>query len=140
MNEANEEKLLPCPFCGGKAEGQEVRTDCETTHRVSCNNCKNGTHVWATPADSSAAWNRRTTPAPQWTTELPTEPGLYYYYQPLYEPDPTVMTIYYDGTGTLTCREMRVSLDVLDMTFPHSLWSKSKICFPALPGKEGQDE
>jgi len=87
----------------------------------------------STSEQLQAVWNRRA--VPEWTKEPPTEPGLYYYYQPLYEPDPTVMTIYYDRKGNLTCREMRVSLDDCDMAFPHALWSKTKITLPPQPPK-----
>lgn len=50
--EAKEEKLLPCPFCGGDAE--------EAFHYgVRCKDCKSSTMAYATKAEAIAAWNRR---------------------------------------------------------------------------------
>ena len=67
-------KLLPCPFCGGKAKYASYRTseDSEAC-QVSCGSCDARTNefedAYAPSEDAFDAWNRRaSTPAPQHKT------------------------------------------------------------------------
>lgn len=77
MSDSNE--LLPCPFCGGKAQSErsterfEYGTGgpysvMEWGYYVYCEACSAGTHAVDVPPPSEeeavAAWNRRATPAP----------------------------------------------------------------------------
>ncbi len=49
-------KLLPCPFCGGKAE---FRSGSSTTPYIRCKECGGRTKSSRNRANLIAAWNRR---------------------------------------------------------------------------------
>lgn len=49
-------KLLPCPFCGGKAE---FRSGSSTTPYIRCRECGGRTKSSRNRANLIAAWNRR---------------------------------------------------------------------------------
>ena len=52
------EKLLPCPFCGGRAEYNKTLVEGRTDGWVQCTNC--GVHFITKERDEAiAAWNRR---------------------------------------------------------------------------------
>lgn len=53
--EAEEEKPLPCPFCGAEAILYATGMP-----YVRCDNCKAQTTAYQTPEEAVAAWNRRT--------------------------------------------------------------------------------
>ena len=53
--EAEEEKPMPCPFCGGVA----FVIDC-TEPYVQCGKCGVHTNCYSSKSDAVAAWNRRT--------------------------------------------------------------------------------
>ena len=50
-------ELLPCPFCGGKAE---FRSGSSTTPYIRCRECGGRTKSSRNRANLIAAWNRRT--------------------------------------------------------------------------------
>ena len=50
------EKLLPCPFCGGKAE---FRSGSSTTPYIRCKECGGRTKSSYEKTKLIAAWNRR---------------------------------------------------------------------------------
>lgn len=52
------EKLKPCPFCGGTAY---VTNDYGSSSSVKCNNpiCGAAVRLWVNPEKAIAAWNRR---------------------------------------------------------------------------------
>ena len=52
----HEEKLKPCPFCGGRAR---IGTDGEEGHTVFCTSCKVETNIYADERTAIEAWNRR---------------------------------------------------------------------------------
>ena len=62
MNEQQkpEDKLLPCPFCGGKARimfEEEDRPD-DSFHNIYCTEC--GAQFWVhSKTEATAKWNRR---------------------------------------------------------------------------------
>lgn len=61
------DKLLPCPFCGGKADY------CETNAWwVQCNECNAETDADMSPEAAAEIWNRRTPPP---STHLMGQPG-----------------------------------------------------------------
>ena len=55
--EAQEEKLLPCPFCG--SANIKVMPTNISGYIVNCDNCWAASRVEATKADAIVAWNRR---------------------------------------------------------------------------------
>jgi len=59
------EKLLPCPFCGGEADIEEISgnpfTNESYTWAVGCKDCNIGWYK-ETKEDAIAAWNRRAEP------------------------------------------------------------------------------
>ena len=74
----SEEKLKPCPFCTFSIITCWYRASL-SKHYAQCQQCKTNTDFFSTEAEARAAWNRRAVAAPQWTTEPPTEPGVYLY-------------------------------------------------------------
>ena len=57
------EKLKPCPFCGGRAKFMETRVFGRGKTRASCATCSTST-TWLSGEDEAAkVWNRRTEPA-----------------------------------------------------------------------------
>lgn len=52
----HEEKLKPCPFCGGRAR---TGTDGEEGHTVFCTSCKVETDAYADKKTAIKVWNRR---------------------------------------------------------------------------------
>lgn len=52
----HEEKLKPCPFCGGRAR---IGTDGEEGHTVFCTSCKVETNIYEDERTAIEAWNRR---------------------------------------------------------------------------------
>lgn len=56
---AEEEKPLPCPFCGGDAECEFVPLLENGYYRVRCKICRSSTRSCRTEYDAIAAWNRR---------------------------------------------------------------------------------
>ena len=67
-----DQKLLPCPFCGGKARIKKY----DNEYDVICDICACSTRVTETKADAIKFWNNRIAPALQWTKEPPTEKDL----------------------------------------------------------------
>lgn len=57
--EAEEEKPLACPFCGGEAESEFVPLLENGYYRVHCKICRSSTRSCRTEYDAIAAWNRR---------------------------------------------------------------------------------
>lgn len=59
------EKLLPCPFCGGEADIEEIPgspfTNEPYTWAVGCNSCNIGWYE-ETQAEATSKWNRRAQP------------------------------------------------------------------------------
>ena len=55
--EAEEEKPLDCPFCGGECVAHH--DDERVGYAVFCLECKANSRVYTTKADAIAAWNRR---------------------------------------------------------------------------------
>lgn len=53
------EQLLPCPFCGGKADFSETNA-----WWVTCNECNAETDADMSPEGAAEYWNKRT-PSPQ---------------------------------------------------------------------------
>lgn len=53
--EAEDDNLLPCPFCGGEAMAVQERDGFSGR----CKLCWSGTDVCNTEAEAIAAWNRR---------------------------------------------------------------------------------
>jgi hypothetical protein len=55
--------LLPCPFCGGKADIELIENGIETRKVAGCNTkfCQGyqSAHAFATYKEAAAAWNRR---------------------------------------------------------------------------------
>ena len=56
MTSATDERLKPCPFCGGKAE---FRSGSSTTPYIRCRECGGRTKSSRNRANLIAAWNRR---------------------------------------------------------------------------------
>lgn len=54
--EAEEEKPLPCPFCGADGRITELK---EGGFRAFCWECLSASGTYSTKADAIAAWNRR---------------------------------------------------------------------------------
>lgn len=50
-----EPKLKPCPYCGGKAEEEEIGRDWD----IQCKDCQSSTRLYSTPREAMEAWNRR---------------------------------------------------------------------------------
>jgi Lar family restriction alleviation protein len=59
-----DEKLLPCPFCGGQAAlyGNETRHPNTKMCRVHCAACEASGANYATRQEAAHAWNTRLTP------------------------------------------------------------------------------
>ena len=53
----SEIKLLPCPFCGGKAELQKGM--CELDNYVMCLECRSKTKLYNTKESAIKKWNTR---------------------------------------------------------------------------------
>lgn len=52
--------LLPCPFCGGRANVYENQVDFVTKWSVGCGDCNCNMDVCEdTPADAGVEWNTR---------------------------------------------------------------------------------
>lgn len=63
------DKLLPCPFCGGRANVYINEVNFVTKWSVGCGDCNcNIDCCEDTPADAAVEWNTRSV-----TVELPTE-------------------------------------------------------------------
>jgi len=74
------EKLLPCAHCD--SSDVEYRSDIgHQWHFLSCTGCGHRTTFYRSKAEARAAWNRRAAEKPKWTTEPPTETGLYHLYR-----------------------------------------------------------
>ena len=56
--EAEEEKPLPCPFCGGDNIAK-CGSSFLNFYYVRCKRCHSATNSYNTKADAIAAWNRR---------------------------------------------------------------------------------
>lgn len=57
-----EEKLRPCPFCGGEAKHRVVDDDSARKVRaaINCLDCRARTRNFLTVEEASIAWNLRT--------------------------------------------------------------------------------
>lgn len=55
----NENKLLPCPFCGGKATEHEIVGGAGDDFYVCCGRCGTKTMNYARKEKAIEAWNRR---------------------------------------------------------------------------------
>lgn len=64
-------KLLPCPFCGGKAELNTWGNDRDGCHvaKVICDSCSASADSFETQDQAIAAWNRRASPSPDLSAE-----------------------------------------------------------------------
>jgi len=76
MTETN--KLKPCPFCRCVSVGIRFDDPTERQFVAQCDYCLCRTDYYDKESEARAAWNRRAVPAPQWTTELPTQSGQYW--------------------------------------------------------------
>jgi Lar family restriction alleviation protein len=56
-------ELLPCPFCGGKANGFHRRKNWEDAYMVSCLNCGIDTPKLKTQELAKELWNKRASQA-----------------------------------------------------------------------------
>jgi hypothetical protein len=54
----DEQKLLPCPFCGGEADGPTPNGEFPDLYDVWCAECC-ATVMGDTPDEAIAAWNTR---------------------------------------------------------------------------------
>ena len=64
MTHQTEAELLPCPFCGGKAEAKKPDMSYEFT-LIKCQECDAQTDEGVDFDDAAEAWNRRAPAAPQ---------------------------------------------------------------------------
>ena len=56
----NTYKLKPCPFCGGKAEiNNLIKFDNNDRFWVECKECGIGTKIYDSEQEATEAWNRR---------------------------------------------------------------------------------
>lgn len=64
-------KLLPCPFCGGKAELNTWGNDRDGCHvaKVICDSCSASADSFETQDQAITAWNRRASPSPDLSAE-----------------------------------------------------------------------
>lgn len=60
--DVNQDKLLPCPFCGGKAEFDRYG-DHRASSIVACTNCGCRLESNETGEHNGSSWNRRRTPS-----------------------------------------------------------------------------
>jgi Lar family restriction alleviation protein len=60
MNKEFSEKLLPCPFCGGKAKLKTYYENID--HSIYCEDCSMGCDEYKSNKEAIAAWNKRTVP------------------------------------------------------------------------------
>ena len=82
-DETKEEELKPCPFCGRtnteRAEAENSKD--ETLWYIECQWCGASSGAGYTKKEAGTLWNDRVeAPAPQWSTEPPTEVGDYWLY------------------------------------------------------------
>lgn len=54
-----EERLKPCPFCGGEAERSHIYTKNQSYPIVRCKQCDAMTKLCKTGEEAIAVWNRR---------------------------------------------------------------------------------
>ena len=59
MTRKTDFNLLPCPFCGGKADLQETVSQHPTLYYVICHKCEIRTFVFSKPELAVKRWNRR---------------------------------------------------------------------------------
>ena len=130
-----EKELKPCPFCGST---NIVVEDDERYPCVQCCDCNTSTDASPSKEEAVKWWNHRA--APQWSTEPPTEEGLYIIYwhkSATY----TIHTLHKDRFGLSICdnnSRTRLSLSTFQDAFdkPHS-WMR--LATPPLP-TEGRAE
>ena len=66
----SEEKLKPCPFCGGEASVYETGYMYSAPqYYICCDECGSGIAVFNTEQDAIEAWNRRV-PQRTWTQKV----------------------------------------------------------------------
>lgn len=75
MTHYTDVELLPCPFCGGKAEAKKPDTSYEFT-LIKCQECDVKTGECIDFADAAEAWNCRTQPSEAVPVQFP-EPFAY---------------------------------------------------------------
>lgn len=97
------EKLLPCPFCGGEAELEEIPgspfTDELCTWGVGCKNCNIGWYK-DDKIEAIAAWNRRSGGWISVKERFPEgDPDIPRYSNPHFEFCTVMATGFYAGSG-----------------------------------------
>ena len=137
MNETNEEKLLPCSHCGKAAESMSACDDSYEWFYVRCTECFHQSGTFDTPAEARAAWNRRATPAPEWTTEITTD---YSKIHVAYCNDGRKRIVeFHSNSFVIVNGNIRCGINIRMFIEKYNpLWYS--VPLPALPGKEGQDE
>jgi hypothetical protein len=126
-----------------------IYKDPTTVWFLMCNDCGAQSGWKYNESDTIAAWNRRADDAPKWSTEVPTEEGLYWLSG--YYTIPTVVNIYkkelnphfWRKKEALFVEFLGIDSDAmveLDTICSDGYTSWQKINVPALPEEGGKDE
>lgn len=116
-------KLLPCPFCGGKAEIERMGTGRQSC-QVACTDCGARHEGPDEDEQSGDSWNRRAALDGDWQSERPTSGEWWVAFHPSRRhPEQAVLKVWVSAIGVST-----ISGRVLDEShFSGALWQRRTV-------------